>query len=216
LRTPLAIIRGHVDAQLDAPDGATPPATRDALAIIDREARTLGDLVDDLFTLSRLEEAALPLQPAPVNVREVADAAVSGIQPLALARGQVAVRALVPADLPPALADRARLAQILSNLLHNALRHTPDGGVIVVEGALMPDGRAITLTVTDTGAGIAPADLPHIFDRFYQGERAGRNQDGSGLGLAIVRQLVEAQGGTIAAESTPGQGASIRFTLPRA
>ncbi|MGN6757992.1 MAG: sensor histidine kinase [Thermomicrobiales bacterium] len=216
LRTPLAIIRGHVDAQLDAPDGATPPATRDALAIIDREARTLGDLVDDLFTLSRLEEAALPLQPAPVNVREVADAAVSGIQPLALARGQVAVRALVPADLPPALADRTRLAQILSNLLHNALRHTPDGGVIVVEGALMPDGRAIALTVTDTGAGIAPADLPHIFDRFYQGERAGHHQDGSGLGLAIVRQLVEAQGGTIAAESTPGQGASIRFTLPRA
>jgi signal transduction histidine kinase len=216
LRTPLAIIRGHVDAQLDAPNGAAPSATRNALAVIDREARTLGDLVDDLFTLSRLEEAALPIQPAPVNVQEVAATTVNGLQPLALARGHIAVRSLVPADLPPALADRTRLAQILSNLLHNALRHTPDGGVIVVEGALTPDDRAIVLIVTDTGAGIAPADLPHIFDRFYQGERTGRHQDGSGLGLAIVRQLVEAQGGTIQAESVPGQGASIRFTLPRA
>jgi two-component system sensor histidine kinase BaeS len=217
LRTPLAIIRGHVEAQLVGDGNTVPP--RETLETIEREARALGSLIDDLFTLTRIEEDALPLRPGPVTIQEVAAAAVAGIRPLASAQGHVAVYSVVPADLPPALADRTRLGQVLNNLLYNALRHTPAGGVIVVEGAITADGTALEVAVTDTGTGIAPDDLPHIFDRFYRGEggvgaRAG--QGSSGLGLAIVKQLVEAQGGTVRAESAPGQGTSIRFTLPRA
>ncbi len=225
LRTPLAIIRGHVEAQLAAqPSGcaaapvATREATREALEVVDRESRTLAGLIDDLFTVTRLEEAALPLRPGPVPLKEVADAAVDGIRPLALAQGRVSVSSLVPADLPPVLADRARLGQILGNLLYNALRHTPAGGVIVVEATPLPDvgAGAIEVGVTDTGAGITPDELPHIFDRFYRSEESRRREGSSGLGLAIVKQLVEAQGGAVRAESTPGAGTSIRFTLPRA
>jgi signal transduction histidine kinase len=215
LRTPLAIIRGHVEAQLARDPAAAP--SREALVTIDREARTLGGLIDDLFTLTRIEETALPLAPAPVELHEVAAAAVAGIRPLAAAQGHIAIQSLVPADLPPALADRTRLGQILNNLLYNALRHTPDGGVIVVEGAASADGQALELAVTDTGTGIAPDDLPHIFDRFYRGEVPdGARGGGTGLGLAIVKSLVEAQGGMIGAESVLGEGTTIRFTLPRA
>lgn len=211
LRTPLAIIRGHVEAQLAG--SSAPP--REALEAIDREAHALGTLIDDLFTLTRLEEAGMPLHIRPLAVQEIAAAAASGIAPLAARQGHVAVRSLVPADMPLALADPVRLAQILNNLLHNALRHTPAGGVIVIEGRPTPDGSALEIVVSDTGVGVAPADLPHIFDRFYRGQGDG-GTGGGGLGLAIVKQLVEAQAGRIEAESTPGQGTTIRFTLPRA
>lgn len=216
LRTPLAIIRGHVEAQLTRGAGAAP--SREALETIDREARTLGSLIDDLFTMTRIEESALPLAPTPVALHEVAAAAVAGIRPLATAQGHVAIQSLIPADLPPALADRTRLGQILNNLLYNALRHTPDGGVIVVEGSVTADGHLLEIAVTDTGTGIAPDDLPHIFTRFFQGDEPDgqRRAGGSGLGLAIVKSLVEAQGGTLRAESTLGEGTTIRFTLPQA
>ena len=199
LRTPLAIIRGHVEAQLARTDAAASP--REALEAIDREAFALGSLIDDFFTMTRIEESALPLQPARVDVRAIVVAAIAGIRPLARAQGHIAVESVVPATLPPALADPTRLGQILNNLLYNALRHTPDGGVIVVEAAPTPDGAAIEIGVVDTGTGIAPDELPYIFDRFYRGERTGQREGGSGLGLAIVKQLVEAQGGSVRAES---------------
>jgi two-component system sensor histidine kinase BaeS len=214
LRTPLAIIRGHVEAQLARTAPGSP--SREALETIDREAFALGSLIDDFFTMTRIEEAALPFQPAPVDVRAIVVAAIAGIRPLARAQGHIAVESVVPHDLPPALADPTRLGQILNNLLYNALRHTPDGGVIVVEATPTPDGAAIAIGVVDTGTGIPPDELPHIFDRFYRGERTGQHEGGSGLGLAIVKQLVEAQGGTIRAESVLGEGTAIRFTLPRA
>jgi signal transduction histidine kinase len=214
LRTPLAIIRGHVEAQL-ARTAAGSPA-REALETIDRETIALGGLIDDFFTMTRIEESSLPLQAAPVDVRAIIAAAIAGIRPLARAQGHIAVESLVPADLPRALADATRLGQILNNLLYNALRHTPDGGVIVVEATPTPDGAAIEIGVVDTGTGIAPDELPHIFDRFYRGENTGQHAGGSGLGLAIVKQLVEAQGGSVRAESVLGEGAAIRFTLPRA
>jgi signal transduction histidine kinase len=214
LRTPLAIIRGHVEAELTRTAPGTP--SREALETIDREAFALGSLIDDFFTLTRIEEAALPLQPAPVDIRATVADAIAGIRPLARAQGHIAVESVVPPDLPRALADPTRLGQILNNLLYNALRHTPDGGVIVVEAAVCPGDAAIELGVVDTGTGIAPDELPYIFDRFYRGERNGQRAGGSGLGLAIVKQLVEAQGGTVRAESVLGEGTSIRFTLPRA
>lgn len=213
LRTPLAIIRGHMETQLSNSARAAPP--REAWEVIDREARSLSALIDDLFTLTRIEEASLPLQSCPVAVHEIAAAAVRAIRPLAGRQGHIAVHSMLSADLPPILTDPTRLAQILNNLLYNALRYTPDGGVVVIEGTPTSDGAAIEIAVTDTGVGIAPDDLPYVFDRFFRGQgEAGAGS--SGLGLAIVKQLVEAQGGVIRAESVLGHGTTIRFTLPRA
>lgn len=213
LRTPLAIIRGHLEAQFrHTTDGILP---REALEAIDRESRALGALIDDLFILTQLEEASLPIHTRAVSVQEIATGVVSGIRPLAARHGHVAVHSLLSADLPPVQADPIRLAQILNNLLYNALRYTPDGGVIVIEGQSTPDGTAIELAVTDTGVGIEPGELPYIFERFFRG--SGTSAVGSsGLGLAIVKQLVEAQGGSIQAESVPHQGTTIRLTLPHA
>jgi two-component system sensor histidine kinase BaeS len=112
------------------------------------------------------------------------------------------------------MVDPTRVTQVLNNLLYNALRHTPRGGLIVVEATPSADGRAVEVRVTDTGTGIPAADLPHIFDRFYQSGPI-RHDGSSGLGLAIVKQLVDAQGGRISVESTEGEGTVIRFTLPR-
>ena len=213
LRTPLAVIRGHVETQLERLSAQDDSSTlRETLQIIGREAETLDELVDDLFTLTRLEEEALPLTFAPVSLAAVAAEAVEALRPLALAHGRISVSSLISPDLPMVLADRTRLRQVLNNLLHNALRHTPEGGVVVIE-ALVRDGE-VEVAVTDTGTGIDPEELPHIFDRYYRTERSGRHLGGSGLGLAIVKQLVEAQGGHVWAESRPGEGTSIRFRLP--
>jgi signal transduction histidine kinase len=213
LRTPLAIIRGHLETQITNTTHAT--ASLESLSTIDRETRALGALIDDLFSLSRIEETGLSLHPQPVAVQSVAMAAASGIRPLASRQGHVAVQVLIPSDLPPVLADPQRLSQILNNLLYNALRHTPAGGVIVIEGQVIANGTVIELAVTDTGVGISPADLPHIFDRFFRAH-SGEATGGSGIGLAIVKQLVEAQAGTIHAESVEGQGTTLRVRLPRA
>lgn len=213
LRTPLAVIRGHVETQLERLSAQDDSSTlRETLQIIGREAEKLDELVDDLFTLTRLEEEALPLTFAPVSLAAVAAEAVEALRPLALAHGRISVSSLISPDLPMVLADRTRLRQVLNNLLHNTLRHTPEGGVVVIE-ALVRDGE-VEVAVTDTGPGIDPEELPHIFDRYYRTERSGRHQGGSGLGLAIVKQLVEAQGGHVWAESRLGEGTSIRFTLP--
>ncbi len=213
LRTPLAIIRGHIDAQLREPDEET-PSPEEAFRAIEHEAVTLGKLVDDLFTLSRLEEAALALKSAPVDVKTLIEDAVRGVRPYALKASRVSVNAVVPDYLPPVLGDATRVNQILNNLMHNAIRHTPEGGIVIVEAAPDDDGRHVRITVRDTGVGISAEDLPRIFDRFYQGESV--RSGGAGLGLSIVKQLVEAQGGEVTATSTPGEGTEITVLLPLA
>lgn len=210
LRTPIAIIRGHTDAQLREPDGETPlPA--EAFRAIEHEVVTLGKLVDDLFTLSRLEEAALPVAVQAVDLGGLVEDAVRGIRPYALKVSRVSVNAVAPDGIPPVAGDPTRLTQIVNNLLHNAIRHTPEGGVVVAEVAPGAEAGSVVLTVRDTGVGVAPEDLPHIFDRFYQGESV--RSGGAGLGLSIVKQLVEIQGGTVAAASTPGEGTVISVVL---
>ncbi|MGH2557692.1 MAG: sensor histidine kinase, partial [Thermomicrobiales bacterium] len=160
-----------------------------------------------------LEEAALPFQPSRVDLPNLIEEAVQGIKPLAYRQSKVGVSSQAAQSLPPVMADPTRVTQVLNNLLYNALRHTPRGGVIVVEAEPLTGGNEIEVRVVDTGTGIEPEKLPHIFDRFYRGG-AAREDGGSGLGLAIVKQLVEAQGGRVRAESTPGEGTRICFTLP--
>jgi two-component system, OmpR family, sensor histidine kinase BaeS len=137
------------------------------------------------------------------------------IGPIARRERQVTLTTAVEPDLGPALADRQRVVQVLGNLVRNALRHTPEGGLIAVR-AERQDGVA-SVTVEDTGEGIPPEQLTRVFERFYRGDDArDRASGGAGLGLAIVRELVEAMGGEVSAESTPGQGSRFSFRLPLA
>ncbi len=215
LRTPITVIRAHVDAQTnggaDQPEGGIAPV--ESFAVIERETETLAKLVDDLFMLSRLEEAALPFQQVPVDLHHLAEEIVDAIRPYALKASRVSVNSLVPEELPPALGDPTRITQIVNNLLHNAIRHTPAGGVVVLDSRAVMDSQWIEVIVRDTGVGIPADQLPFIFERFYHGESV-RETGGTGLGLSIVKQLVELQGGTVAAQSTLGEGTAITFRLP--
>jgi signal transduction histidine kinase len=162
--------------------------------------------------MARIEETALPLETSTIQLSEITTQVVNSVRDVAWEQSKVSIESLVSPDLPPVAADRTRLRQILGNLLYNALRHTPEGGLIVVNAER--EGEMLQVSVSDTGIGIDAQELDRVFDRFYQVERIGRNAEGSGLGLSIVKQLVEAQGGTIEATSVAGQGTTFRFTLP--
>lgn len=215
LRTPLALIRGHVETlQLPGHD-ADPNLQREYLAIVERETENLGRLVDDLFALSTAEAGTLPLSLESVALANVVEDVAASIRPVARRERQITVLTAIPSDLPPVWADRRRVVQVLGNLTRNALRYTPEGGLIALR-AEGQDGRVV-VTVEDTGDGIPPERLSRVFDRFYRGDDArDRASGGAGLGLAIVRELVEAMGGDVAVESIVGQGSRFSFWLRRA
>lgn len=211
LRTPLASIDGYMEALIDG----VIPAEPETFHRIRREAARLQRLVADLRELSRVEAGQLPVQMRPVAVSELADAAAARMRPQFDDKG-VALDVDVPPGLPRVLADPDRVGQVLTNLLGNALQYTrPDGHVTI--RARREQGM-VMIAVADTGVGIAPEHLPHLFDRFYRVDHSrARSSGGSGIGLTIARHLVEAHGGTIRAESAgPGRGATFTFTLPPA
>ena len=218
LRTPTASIRGHVESllmALEAPDGRPLPPERlqNYLTVVHREAERLAALIDDLLALARAEAGELRLTLGPVDAGEVIAEIHETMEPLAWRERSVTLVKEVPPGLPPVLADRERLAQVLLNLVRNAVTHTPAGGIVSI--ALAPVGPdRIELAVADTGTGIPPEDLDRIFDRFYRVD-ASRNRasGGFGLGLAIVRDLVTAMGGEVTAESKLGEGSRFRVTL---
>lgn len=213
LRTPLALIRGHVDSLLIRGVDADRERQREYLAVLQRETEHLSRLIDDLFTLSTAEADALSLKLAPVALGEVVEEIVASVRPIARREHQITIGASVDSDLPPVLADRQRVMQVLGNLVRNALRHTREGGLVAVQ-VERRDGHAL-VTVEDTGEGIPPDRLPHVFERFYRGDDArDRASGGAGLGLAIVRELVEAMGGDVSVESIVGQGTRFSFRLP--
>jgi two-component system phosphate regulon sensor histidine kinase PhoR len=210
LRTPLTAIHGSIETLLE---GALddPGAARRFLAMVHRHTERLGRLLDDLTDLSNIELGRVVLRPAAVDLREAVDAVVTIV---AARRGGVTLDNAVPADLPPARADRDRLAQILLNLVDNAMKYTPAGGRVVVTAARRPEGD-LEVAVRDTGVGIPAADLPRITERFYRVDKArSRALGGTGLGLAIVKHLVAAHGGDLTIESQVAVGTTVRFTLP--
>ncbi|MBN1583847.1 MAG: HAMP domain-containing histidine kinase, partial [Anaerolineae bacterium] len=154
----------------------------------------------------------LTLDCRPIDARAVAQRLVDAMSPLAWQSGRLHIAADLPAGLPPVCADSARLGQILANLVRNAVRHTPPGGIIAV--AAEAEADFVRIEVRDTGQGVAAADLPHIWDRFYRGTNHDLDPDGAGLGLAIVKELTEGMGGTVAVESTVGQGSCFTIRLP--
>jgi len=211
LRTPLTVLRGNLQAILEG----VFPADRRELQVLFDETQLLSRLVDDVRELALADAGRLSMDLRATDIGQVIRASMDSLQPRAAAQG-VNLEVHVPDDLPLAWADADRVAQVLSNLLTNALRYTPSAGKITVAAQATAEG--IEVMVRDTGEGIAPDDLPHIFDRFWRQDSARRrderSQGGSGLGLSIARSLIKAQGGRIWAESSPGQGATFRFVLP--
>ena len=205
LRTPLAIIRGEAEAIADGVHLADP----EHLDRILDAARTVERLVEDLGTLSVSDAGALVLKPEPVDLDVLVNESISDLRPGAEEAG-VVLEARVPDDLPPVVLDPARMRGVLGNLLANALRHTPRGGKVGVSVA--PNRNGVAITVVDTGGGIPPDMLPHVFERFVKDPAS----PGSGLGLAIARDVVAAHLGTIEASSPTGAGTTIRIWLPTA
>lgn len=214
LRTPVATLRGYIESTLNAHDGSVPPPLRHDLEVMEHEVLRLQALITDLFTMARAESGRLSLQLAPTDVGALVQRLVETAAPLVWQSSKVQVVADVAPDLPPAQADAGRLEQVISNLLHNAVRHTPAGGLVGVLAAADPD--AIIVRVRDTGEGIAPEGLPRIWERFYRADGAANPDEGAGLGLALVKDLTEAMGGTVAVASTLGEGSGFTIRLPRA
>jgi two-component system phosphate regulon sensor histidine kinase PhoR len=213
LRTPLTAIQGYLETLLS---GAMedPAHARRFLEVVFRHTERLGRLLNDLTDLSNIELGRVALHRRPVDLAEVVEGSLDIIRAKADAGG-VRLEARVPDDLPPMQADHDRLAQILINLVDNAVKYTPGGGGVTVEATA--GAGHVEVTVADTGVGIPPADLPRITERFYRVDKArSRELGGTGLGLAIVKHLVAAHGGTLVIESRLGEGTRVRVTLPAA
>lgn len=210
LRTPLSVLQGNLRAILD---GVYDLNTTEISRLYD-ETRLLSRLVDELRELALADAGQLSLNLRPVDIAQVIYDALDTLA-LAAEAQQIALSAQLPDNLPLVQADPDRIAQVLRNLLVNALRHTATGGSVSVTA--MPIGDAVEIAVADTGEGIAPEDLPHVFERFWRADpsrtRTDHLSNGTGLGLPIAQSLVEAHGGRIWAESAPGKGAIFRFTL---
>jgi signal transduction histidine kinase len=183
---------------------------RDPACAIERAALRMNSLIEDLLEVTQAEAGQLSSQPGALPAAQVLADAVEAQMALAVA-ASIELRLDLPSDVPAIWADRHRALQVFENLIGNALKFTKPNGVITV-GA-KPDKRAVLFWVSDTGSGIARDELPHLFDRFWQGRRA---RGGAGLGLPIVKAIVEGHGGRIWVESMPGQGSTFFFTLPRA
>ena len=232
LRTPVATLRGYLETDLERWQGELPPGVQHDLEVMQHEVARLQAQIDDLFTLSRAELNRLDLVCRAVDVAALVDQIVATAAPLAWKNSRIEVNAQAEEDLPPAWVDAGRLEQCLRNLVQNGVRHTPPGGIVVIE--TLVEGDRLRVNVKDTGEGILPADLPHIWERFYRGNAANNNvkepsQNGStpqgagdptlpgrtGLGLALVKELVEAMGGSVSVESSPGQGSCFSLYLRR-
>jgi signal transduction histidine kinase len=216
LRTPLTVIKGTIetlqDGALDDLAGRGP-----LLASMSRETERLVRLVNDLLVLTRLDAGALNLKKVSLDLGELATSRCQHFERVAALR-QVNLRTVIAPQLPgqcsfPVFADPDRLAQVLDNLLDNAIRYSPPGAEVTV--TLAREGDQVACWVADAGPGIAAQHLPLIFERFYRVDQArGRADGGSGLGLSIVRGLVLAHGGRVAASSVEGKGATLTFWLP--
>jgi signal transduction histidine kinase len=236
LRTPLASLRVMTEALADGVV-EDPATTTRYLATMRGQIGHLSSLIDDLFELAQIDAGALRLELQRASLADLVSDAIEGMQPQAAANG-VRLQGSVAPGIGPALIAPQKIERVLYNLVTNAVRHTPAGGSVTI--SVTADGgearglrleasndpqassrqppvspKSVIVEVADTGEGIAPDDLPRIFEHFYRGEKSrSRATGGAGLGLAIARGIVEAHGGQIWAESTPGQGTHMRFRLP--
>jgi two-component system phosphate regulon sensor histidine kinase PhoR len=213
LRTPLANLRLVTEmlaeelAEIDVPE-----RVRDRVATIDVESGHLVQMINELLDLSRMENATVQVRADEVALEPLIAACLRHVDTFAARQG-VSLTVRVPDDLPPVRGDAERLDRLLLNLVHNAIKYSPDGGEVVVAVDEHPD--SVVVSVIDHGIGIAVADQERVFERFYKVDRARhRGQGGTGLGLSIARHIAEAHGGSIWLESTVGEGSTFSFSLP--
>jgi two-component system, OmpR family, phosphate regulon sensor histidine kinase PhoR len=211
LRTPLASLKALVETLRD---GALedPPAAHRFLDRAEEEVDALTQLVQELLELSRIESGLVPLRLEPTPVSEVILPAVERLRSQAERNGLL-LEVDLPADLPPVLVDARRVQQVVGNLVHNAIKFTPEKGKISIRAEVKASDQTVVIRVSDTGVGMPAAEQSRIFERFYKADRA-RSGGGTGLGLAIARHLVQAHGGQIWLKSKEGQGSTFYFSLP--
>lgn len=209
LRTPLAALKSVIET-LEGGAKDEPASAADFLARADSEVDRLVQMVEELLELSRLESGDISLARRPLHFQLMLRNAVDRLSRQA-ERAGVQITLEVESGLPAANGDADMLERAVVNLIHNAVKFTPEGGSVFVRAA-SADG-AVRVSITDTGVGIQPEDLPRIFERFYKADRS-RGGGGTGLGLAVARHAVEAHGGAISAESIPGEGSTFVFTVP--
>jgi two-component system sensor histidine kinase BaeS len=207
LRTPLSVILGYTEALSDSKLESTP----ETFDVLHDEARHLSRLIDDLRTLSLADAGELPLTRRPIRPQALLERAASAYSEQARQRN-ISLQVNSEQHLPEIEVDPDRMAQVFSNLVSNALRYTSEGGQIVLTAQSID--RALILQVQDNGIGIAPTDLPHIFERLYRADISRHENGESGLGLAIAKSIVDAHGGTITVQSTLGAGATFTVQLP--
>ncbi|MEX0800424.1 MAG: ATP-binding protein [Dehalococcoidia bacterium] len=209
LRTPLAGIKSVLET-LSGGALEDPKTAREFLARADGEVDRLVKMVEELLELSRLESGEVPMAQEPVALASVLETAVDRLRPRADRQGAQLTLEVTP-GLPSVIGDSDRLERVAINLIGNAIKFTERGGAVRVSAAAT--NGVVTVQVSDTGVGIAPEDLPRVFERFYKADRS-RGDSGTGLGLAVVKHTVEAHGGSVAAESEHGRGSRFSFSLP--
>ena len=213
LRTPLAIFQGYVEQLTDMPDMPRKEQA-ESFAVLERHSKRLTALVEDLLVLARMESKEDELSIEEIHLPDFT-ADIARDFALRAKRKGVTLRVEVPADIAPLHADPLRMQQVFTNLVDNALKFTPENGVVTL-GAATSGGETV-LWVSDSGQGILSSHLPHIFERFYRVDK-GRSREvgGTGLGLSIVKHIARAHGGSVEAESSFGKGTTIRLRLPSA
>ena len=210
LKTPVALIKGYVSTLRREDATWDRKIVQDSLRVIEEEADRLTQLIDNLLDASRLQAGGLSINQSDVALDVLASRISERF------RTQTNVHSIVvefPNDFPVILADEDRISQVLSNLVSNGIKYSRKGGEIKIQGRVLPS--QVVVCISDQGPGIAPGDIPHIFDRFYRAEDASRTTKGAGLGLYLSKSVLEAHGGKIWADPKPGDGARICFSLPR-
>lgn len=213
LRTPIATMRSYLESLLNR-DHTLPADVLHDIEIMHLETLHLQRLVDDFLLLTRAEEVGLQLHPVPTDITPLLERLAEATALAAWQDKHIRVIAKLPSTIPMVVVDELRLEQIIHNLMQNAVRHTQPGGTVALSAVL--SGPDVVIQVSDTGSGIAPDDLPYIWQRFYRSASARQHyRRGAGLGLALVKELTEAMSGRVAVESTQGEGSTFMIWLPQ-
>jgi PAS domain S-box-containing protein len=210
LKTPVALIKGYVGTLRREDADWDRAVVQDSLAVIEEEADRLTGLIEDLLDASRLQAGGLAPRMAEVRLPDVAR---RWTERFARQQPERVIDVVFPEDFPVVQADEERIGQVLSNLLSNAIKYSPSGSRVEVRGRVLPE--EVVVTVSDNGYGIAQADVPHVFERFYRAEDTARRTKGAGLGLYLAKAIVEAHGGRIWVDAASGPGTRLSFSIPR-
>jgi PAS domain S-box-containing protein len=210
LKTPVALIKGYVGTLRREDANWDREIVRDSLAVIEEEADRLTGLIENLLDASRLQAGGLSINSADVDIKLVASRIATRFQTQSSIHN---IMVDFPENFPVINGDETRLEQVLTNLVSNAIKYSPEGGEIRISGQVRP--MQVIICISDQGPGVAPEDIPHIFDRFYRSSIAKRTTKGAGLGLYLARAVIEAHGGRIWVDPQPGTGARICFSIPR-